>query len=122
MPAHPEAPTNVGSFKETIGKEKNPVPKRKLGKRTPRKLMDDPSIPVLLKGLRLAHPEDPEHVNTLHCFVRSKLLEVYVLKGETIAIPTHASQGFQRPLQVNTYFLGLMRIHKGFDPAFDNTV
>ena len=40
------------------------------------------------------------------------LYEVSFTVGETIAIPTHASQGFQRPLQVNTYVLGLMRIHE----------
>eukprot|EP00531_Pseudo-nitzschia_arenysensis_P009906 CAMPEP_0116125374 /NCGR_PEP_ID=MMETSP0329-20121206/5778_1 /TAXON_ID=697910 /ORGANISM="Pseudo-nitzschia arenysensis, Strain B593" /LENGTH=740 /DNA_ID=CAMNT_0003619413 /DNA_START=191 /DNA_END=2413 /DNA_ORIENTATION=- len=70
---------------ESSGKEK-PSPlsssKRKPVKRTPRKFTDDPLVPVLFKGMRLSHPDDEKNLNALHCFVRAKLLEVYVLKGE----------------------------------------
>mmetsp|Transcript_14005 Transcript_14005/g.35226 ORF Transcript_14005/g.35226 Transcript_14005/m.35226 type:complete len:763 (+) Transcript_14005:311-2599(+) len=55
--------------------------KRKPVKRIPRKLTDDPSVPVLFKDLRLSHPDDEKNLNALHCFVRAKLLEVYVLQG-----------------------------------------
>ena len=56
--------------------------KRKPVKRIPRKLTDDPSVPVLFKDMRLSHPDDEKNLNALHCFVRAKLLEVYVLQGE----------------------------------------
>ena len=79
---HAEA--NAVASKKSVDEERASAPKRKGSRRTPRKLMDNPSIPVLLQGLRLAHPDDAEHVNALHSFVRSKLLEVYVLKGETL--------------------------------------
>jgi hypothetical protein len=48
-------------------------------KRIPRRFIDDPSLPVLKSGMRLAGPNDREELNSLHCFVRSELLEVFVL-------------------------------------------
>ena len=57
-------------------------PKRKVVRRVPRKIKEDPSLPVLFKDMRLTHPEDELHLNALHCFVRSKLLEVVVLKEQ----------------------------------------
>lgn len=49
-------------------------------KRIPRRFIDDPSLPILKSGMRLAAPNDREELNSLHCFVRSELLEVFVLK------------------------------------------
>ena len=41
--------------------------------------MDDPSLPTIKGGMRLAVSNDTQHLNSLHCFVRSELLEVFVL-------------------------------------------
>ena len=49
-------------------------------KRIPRRFIDDPSLPVLKSGMRLAAPNDFDELNSLHCFVRSDLLEVFVLE------------------------------------------
>jgi hypothetical protein len=35
------------------------------------------------EGIRLAMPDDPRQLNSLHCFVRSELLEVFCLDQET---------------------------------------
>ncbi len=50
-------------------------------KRIPRRFIDDPSLPVLKSGMRLAAPNDFDELNRLHCFVRSDLLEVFVLEN-----------------------------------------
>jgi hypothetical protein len=48
-------------------------------KRIPRRFVDDPSLPTIKGGMRLAVSNDKQHLNSLHCFVRSELLEVFVL-------------------------------------------
>ncbi|KAL3940687.1 MAG: hypothetical protein SGARI_000874 [Bacillariaceae sp.] len=48
-------------------------------KRIPSKYLNDPE--VLVEGLRLAAKGDEKNVNSLHCFVRKELLEVFVLDG-----------------------------------------
>ena len=50
-------------------------------KRIPRRFIDDPTLPILKGGMRLAAPDDEQHLNSLHCFVRRELLEVFVLEG-----------------------------------------
>jgi hypothetical protein len=54
--------------------------KQKASKKVSRKFMEDPSLPVLFKDMRLSHPKDDSNLNALHCFVRSTLLEVYVIQ------------------------------------------
>lgn len=51
-------------------------------KRIPRRFIDDPTLPTLKRGMRLAMPNDRQELNTLHCFVRAELLEVFVLDIE----------------------------------------
>ena len=79
---------------ERVDKARASQSKSKLTKRIVQKLTDDPSIPVLFKGMRLSHPDDDDNLNALHCFVRAKLLEVYVLQGEkgTVTTDSHSSQ------------------------------
>ncbi|OEU17727.1 hypothetical protein FRACYDRAFT_238154 [Fragilariopsis cylindrus CCMP1102] len=48
-------------------------------KRIPRRFVDDPSLPTIKGGMRLTASNDKQHLNSLHCFVRSELLEVFVL-------------------------------------------
>ena len=57
-----------------------------LFKRIPRRFIDDPRLPVLKSGMRLAAPNDPDELNSLHCFVRSELLEVFVVEDSRGAL------------------------------------
>jgi len=58
----------------------DPTSKESERKGPPKKCFRDISEMVLAQGMRLSHPNDPKHLNSLHCFVRSTLLEVFVLK------------------------------------------
>ena len=49
-------------------------------KRIPRRFTEDPSLPVLKSGMQLAGPNDRKELNSLHCFVRSELLEVFAVE------------------------------------------
>lgn len=73
--------------------------KRKPMKRIARKFMEDPSLRVLFKDMRLSHPGDEENLNALHCFVRAKLLEVYSLqaKGLNDANNNHDGKASEPP-------------------------
>jgi hypothetical protein len=53
---------------------------RKRLKRPPKKYFCDTTEMVLAQGIRLRHPNDSKHLNSLHCFVQSELLEIFVLK------------------------------------------
>ena len=57
-------------------------PKRKIIKRIKRKFVEDENQEILFKDMRLSHPDDEQHLNALHCFVRAKLLEVYVIQNK----------------------------------------
>jgi hypothetical protein len=53
-------------------------------KRIPRRFTDDPSLPVFKSGMQLACPDDRKELNSLHCFVRSELLEVFAVEESKI--------------------------------------
>lgn len=42
----------------------------------------DPRLNSDQRGLRLAMPDDPKELNSLHCFVRSDLLEVFTINSD----------------------------------------
>lgn len=48
-------------------------------KRIPSKFLNNPTI--LIDGMRLAAKGDKKNLNSLHCYVRKELLEVFVLDG-----------------------------------------
>ena len=60
-----------------------PSPLKQKGnvRRIARRLVDGSSVATIKCGMRLAVPNDADHVNSLHCFVRAELLEVFVLDG-----------------------------------------
>lgn len=49
-------------------------------KRPPKKFFGDTTDLAVAQNMRLSHPDDSEHLNSLHCFVRTELLEVFALK------------------------------------------
>ncbi len=74
---------------QTVSKS-NPASSSATGnlvKRIPRRFIDDPSLPVLKSGMRLASPDDCDELNSLHCFVRADLLEVFVLEDSRSCQP-----------------------------------
>jgi hypothetical protein len=74
-------------------------------KRIPRRFIDDPTLPTLKRGMRLAMPNDRQELNSLHCFVRSELLEVFVLDVDQL--PT------ERTTQASGHRVGIRCIHCG---------
>jgi hypothetical protein len=49
-------------------------------RRPPKKFFGDTADLAVAQNMRLSHPNDSQHLNTLHCFVRTELLEVFALK------------------------------------------
>jgi hypothetical protein len=84
---------------KTVHKKMHPVKAKDLGmtstasatastyRRIPRRLIDDPNISTLKGGMRLTMPDDHKELNSLHCFVRSELLEVFVLHANEDGYP-----------------------------------
>jgi len=68
--------------------------KRRKQKRLSREFyLDSSADRVLFQGMTLSQPDDAEHLNQLHCFVRAKLLEVFVLKKEQTGTSTALDTG-----------------------------
>ena len=86
-------------------------------KRIPRRFVDDPTTPVLKSGMRLAAANDSKYLNSLHCFVRSELLEVFVIEDSktTIAIYPDGSTARQIPR------VGIRCVHCGTKPKCERT-
>lgn len=55
------------------------TPKSKSGMYHHSSSLHDNNLPTIKAGMRLALTDDSDQLNQLHCFVRSKLLEVFVL-------------------------------------------
>jgi hypothetical protein len=88
-------------------------------KRIPRRFIDDPTLPVLKSGMRLAAPNDEEELNSLHCFVRAELLEVFVLEGsKTKDEKQHKRRKKNRPKNrgSNIQRVGIRCVHCGTKP------
>ena len=85
-------------------------------KRIPRRYVDDPTLPVLKSGMRLAAANDSDYLNSLHCFVRSELLEVFVIEdSKTIANYPDGSTAHQIPR------VGIRCVHCGTKPKCERT-
>jgi len=62
----------------------DPSGKRVKQKRLSKEFYGDRTDLILFQGMTLSQPDDSDHLNQLHCFVRSKLLEVFVLKKDDV--------------------------------------
>jgi hypothetical protein len=60
-----------------------------------------------ISGLRLAVPQDPQYLNTLHCFVRAELLEVFCIPDAKSPSSPAATATIHKPPQR----VGLQCIH-----------
>jgi len=87
-------------------------------KRIPRRFVDDPSLSTIKIGMRLAVPDDEDHLNSLHCFVRSELLEVFVLDKSLLECE-EVGLGLEENNHRNIKRVGLRCVHCGRKPKVE---
>jgi len=93
--------------------------KRKSFNKVSRKVMEDPSLLVLFKDMRLSHAEDDQHLNSLHCFVRSTLLEVYVLQCKSAKSTSDENENQNTSDEESQNVVGIRCTQCGFLPRED---